>query len=156
MTYENIEPTISEIKSMIEPLRKTINDLELSINQANIELAITPKFANMEKYAKDMIELIKKSPDEKKVAMAIEGFSKVSDYCRAEQKLFSDNVVKLKERQMTLKSIVENFDKHIQSLEAKKQAIERVASGDIDPKHPEKISTVREAEKLKKSKKQDN
>jgi phage shock protein A len=150
MNYENIEPAIAEIKSLIEPLKKSLNDLEASISQASAELSVAPKLSNMEKYAKDMIELLKKTPDEKKAAVAAEGFQKISEYCKVEQKLMSENVVKLKERQATLKSVIEHFDKHITSLEARKQAVERVANDDVDPRHPEKISTVREAEKLKK------
>lgn len=150
MNYENIEPAIVEIKSLIEPLKKSLNESELSINQAMAELSVAPKLSNMEKYAKDMIDLLKKAPDEKKVAIAAEGFQKISEYCKAEQKLMSENVVKLKERQSTLKSVIEHFDKHVQGLEAKKQAIERVANDEVDPRHPERISTVREAEKLKK------
>ena len=155
MNYENIEPTIAEIKSLIDPLKKSLNESNLSINQASAELAANPKLANMEKYAKDILELLKKTPDEKKIAVAIEGFSKISDYCRAEQKAAADNIIKLKERQITLKSVIDYFDKHILALENRKQAIERVANDEIDPKHPEKISTIREAEKLKKSKKQE-
>jgi len=150
MNYENIDPTITEIKSSVDPLKKSLNDLDQSISQATAELSVTSKLANMEKYAKDMIDLIKKAPDEKKIAAAVEGFSKISEYCRAEQKMMSDNVIKLKERQSTLKFVVEHFDKHIQGLEARKQAIERVANDEVDPRHPEKISTIREAEKLKK------
>jgi hypothetical protein len=37
-------------------------------------------------------------------------------------------------------------------MKSRKQAIERVASGDVDEKHPERIGIVREAEKLKRKK----
>jgi len=54
-----------------------------------------------------------------------------------------------------LQDVVGHIDAHAIQLANKKKAIERVAFEEPDPKHPEKISVQREAEKLKKSRKQE-
>ena len=60
------------------------------------------------------------------------------------------------ERASVLESAVSFLQNRSKIYLGKRDAILRVLEGTGDPRHPEKISTIREAEKMKKQKKNDN
>jgi hypothetical protein len=155
MTYENIDPTLIEINIMADPIRKMLASSIQASNQAIVELAFVKKFQSIEKYLNDLLEGIKNVPEEKKVSALTEGLTTLSSFCKNEQKVLNENVIKASEKIKTLQDVVGHIDTHTMQLANKKKAIERVAFEETDPKHPEKISVQREAEKLKKSRKQE-
>ncbi len=108
--------------------------------------------SQIEKFSKELIDTAAKIPEDKKAQFLNDGVVKMHDFVKAEQKNASDNLIKLNEKQNTLLIVIEHFEKQIASMKSRKQAIERVASGDVDEKHPERIGIVREAEKLKRKK----
>ena len=152
MEYEHIDTVVKEIEEIMSPINDLLRSTADGIKQATIENLGTKKLSQIEKFSKELIDAAAKMPEDKKAQFLNDGVVKMHDFVKAEQKNASDNLIKLNEKQNTLLIVIEHFEKQIASMKSRKQAIERVASGDVDEKHPERIGIVREAEKLKRKK----
>jgi hypothetical protein len=152
MEYEHIDTVVKEIEEIMSPIKDLLRSTADGIKQATIENLGTKKLSQIEKFSKELIDTAAKIPEDKKAQFLNDGVVKMHDFVKAEQKNASDNLIKLNEKQNTLLIVIEHFEKQIASMKSRKQAIERVASGDVDEKHPERIGIVREAEKLKRKK----
>jgi hypothetical protein len=152
MEYENIDTVIKEIEEIMSPIKTLLSVTADGIKQATIENLGTKKLSQIEKFSKELIDAAAKMPEDKKAQFLNDGVVKIHDFVKAEQKNASDNLIKLNEKQNTLLIVIEHFEKQIASMKSRKQAIERIASGDVDERHPERIAVLREAEKLKKKK----
>jgi hypothetical protein len=152
MEYEHIDTVVKEIEEIMSPIKDLLRSTADGIKQATIENLGTKKLSQIEKFSKELIDTAAKIPEDKKAQFLNDGVVKMHDFVKAEQKNASDNLIKLNEKQNTLLIVIEHFEKQIASMKSRKQAIERVASGDVDEKHPERIGVVREAEKLKRKK----
>jgi len=113
--------------------------------------------AEIEKFVRLLMEDIAKQPTtEERFNAAFTGISSISDYTKNESARIKDRVVILNERISVLESTASYLTTRKVSLQGKKAAIERVIDGTGDPRHPEKISTIRNAEKVRKQNKSDS
>ena len=112
--------------------------------------------SEVEKYLKGLSQDISRADESLRIKIAFDGIQKLIEICSTESKKIQNRVVSLEERTKVLDGVSDFIKGRSSSYTGRLEAIERVVSGDTDPRHPEKISVVREAERIKKQKKVDN
>lgn len=156
MKYENIEEMSAEIEALISPIRATLVQAKEDLVVARASSGSVKALGDLEKFLKGLQEEIGRTQEQDKTKVALVGIARATEFLVAEQQKVRDRIVSSGERVTVLESVVAHVDSHRTALLTRKEAVERVMEGDLDERHPEKISVVREAERVKKTKKQDS
>ena len=157
MTPENIEERVAELDEVDKSIVAAAENAKKEFAVAKSELQSLKALAEIEKFVRLLLEDIAKQPTtEERFSAAFAGLSSISDYTKNESARIKDRVVILNERISVLESTASYLTTRKVSLLGKKAAIERVVDGTGDPRHPEKISTIRNAEKVRKQHKSDS
>ena len=93
---------------------------------------------------------------ENKAEFVVNAVKQLNEYLQNEIQKIQSRVIVATERVSVLESTVSFLQNRSNIYLGKRDAIVRVLEGTGDPRHPEKISTIREAEKMKKQKKDDS
>jgi hypothetical protein len=153
MQYEHIDAMSAEIDVIITPIRATLEQAREDSAQARASMVTLKALGELERFLKGLQEEIVRAPEPDKLRVAALGIAKATDFLAGEQLRVRERTVSTSERVAVLESVVGHLTSHQNSLLTKKEAVDRVVEGDTDPRHPEKISVVREAERVKKAKK---
>lgn len=156
MQTEQIKERLQEAQEIFDVISKTRESSINELKDAKEDLRSIKVISEVEKYLKNLSQDVYKAEDTLKLKIAFEGIQKLIEICSAESKKLQNRVVSLEERTKVLDGVSDFIKGRSSSYAGRLEAIERVVSGDIDPKHPERISVVREAERIKKQKKGDN
>jgi hypothetical protein len=153
MQYEHIDAMSAEIDVIVTPIRATLEQAREESSQARASTVTLKALGELERFLKGLQDEIVRAPEPDKLRVAAQGITKATEFLTGEQLRVRERVVSTNERVSVLESVVGHLTSHQGSLLARKSAVERVVEGDTDPRHPEKISVVREAERVKKTKK---
>jgi len=153
MQYEHIDAMSAEIDVIITPIRATLEQAREESSQARASMVTLKALGELERFLKALQDEIARAPETDKLGVSVLGIAKATDFLAGEQLKVRERAVLTNERVAVLESVVGHLTSHQNSLLTKKAAVDRVVEGDTDPRHPEKISVVREAERVKKAKK---
>jgi hypothetical protein len=157
MKYEEIEPRIDELEEVSKTVAGTLEKAKVELSEAQIEMRFVKQLVEIEGFVSGLMNAARDSmSQEEALRSLIGGLNKIQEYVRAESQRVRERVPAMKERVAVLESLQGFMGDRKRSHVARKEAIERVAADESDTKRPERISTVREAEKLRKARKQDD
>jgi hypothetical protein len=153
MQYEHIDAMSAEIDVIVTPIKATLEQAREEASQARATMVTLKALGELERFLKGLQEEIVRAPEPDKLRVATLGITKATEFLAGEQLRVRERTVSTNERVAVLESVVGHLTSHQGALLSRKAAVERVVEGDTDPRHPEKISVVREAERVKKAKK---
>lgn len=156
MQTEQIRERLQEAQEIFDVISKTRESSFSELKDAKEELRSLKVILEVEKYLKNLSLDINRADETIRLKVAFEGIQKLIEICSTESKKLQNRVISLEERTKVLDGISDFIKGRSSSYSGRLEAIERVVSGDTDPKHPERISVLREAERIKKQKKGDN
>lgn len=156
MKYEHIEEMSAEIETFISPIRATLVQAKEDLVVARAISGSVKPLGDLEKFLRGLQEEVGRAQDQDKAKVALVGIARATEFLVNEQQKVRDRIVSTGERVAVLESVIAHVDSHRSALLSRKEAVERVMEGNTDERHPEKISVVREAERVKKTKKQDS
>lgn len=156
MQTEQIRERLQEAQEIFDVISKTRESSANELKDAKEDLRSLKVISEVEKYLKNLFLDVNRADETLRLKIAFEGIQKLIEICSSESKKLQNRVVSLEERTKVLDGISDFVKGRSSSYSGRLEAIERVVSGDTDPKHPERISVLREAERIKKQKKGDN
>ena len=156
MKIEQIEERITELKDIEQSFNDTLETTKKELVEVRLDTRVLKKLEEIKSFTQTVIEGTEKTPSENKAEFVINAIKQLDEYVKNEIQKIQMKVVTTTERVSVLESAVSYLRNRSNSYVGKKDAIVRVLEGTGDPRHPEKISTIREAEKMKKQKKDDS
>lgn len=156
MKIEQIEERIAELKDIEQPFNDTLETTKKELIEARLDTRILKKLEEIKSFTQNVIERAENTPSENKAEFVINTIKQLNEYAKNEIQEIQMKVATTTERASVLESAVSFLQNRSKIYLGKRDAILRVLEGTGDPRHPEKISTIREAEKMKKQKKNDN
>jgi len=157
MKYEEIETRVSEIEEISTMLRNTLERARSEFVESQVEMRFIRQLGEIERFAVGLLESAKKSTSQEELnSIFVTGIEKMIEHARVESTKIKEKLPAMRERVAVLESFSSFLDDKKVTLIGKKEAIERVINEEGDPRHPEKISTLREAERVRKNRKQND
>ncbi len=156
MQTEQIKERLQEAQEIFDVISKTRESSINELKDAKEDLRSLRVISEVEKYLKSLSQDINRADETLRLKVAFEGIQKLIEICSAESKKLQNRVISLEERTKVLDGVSDFIKGRSSSYSGRLEAIDRVVSGDTDLRHPEKISVLREAERIKKQKKGDN
>ena len=152
MKIELISERLSETEEIASSILELKNSLRNSLNKAKEDSNSFKILNEIEAFTRNVIEEIKKTEsDSDKLNIATANLQKLLESSRAEISNIKSKISSLEERVSVLNDI-ENFLNDKKNIyKGKIEAILRAAD-DEKPARPEKLSTIREAKKIKNKK----
>jgi F0F1-type ATP synthase delta subunit len=158
MSIENIKSKIEECNDIQKHFESIKSKAEIELQQALFEQQFIPRLGMINSKVQETMSILKNpnvSPEDKMKAL-IKGMEMIGEFTNIEIMKIPQKKLIAEEKIKTITAVVSEIKQRSDQHEARIIAIERVAAGDVDPKRPERIAVVREAEKLKKVKQSDN
>lgn len=152
MKIELISERLSETEEIANSILELRNSLRNSLNKAKEDSNSFKILNEIEAFTRNVIEEVKKvESDSEKLNIALASLQKLLETSRIEKANMKNRISALEERVAVLNDI-ENFLNNKKSIYTGKiEAIMRTAAEE-SPVRPEKLSTIREAKKLKTKK----
>lgn len=152
MKIELISERLSETEEIANSILELRNSLRNSLNKAKEDSNSFKILNEIEAFTRNVIEEVKKvESDSEKLNIALASLQKLLETSRIEKANMKNRISALEERVAVLNDI-ENFLNNKKSIYTGKiEAIMRTAAEE-SPARPEKLSTIREAKKLKTKK----
>jgi len=149
MKIELISERLSETEEIANSILELRNSLRNSLNKAKEDSNSFKILNEIEAFTRNVIEEVKKvESDSEKLNITLASLKKLFEYSGAELTNMKNRIISLEEKVSVLND-VENFLNDKKSVyKGKIDAIIRTAAEE-NPNRPEKLSTVREAKKLK-------
>jgi len=155
MKYEEIEPRMAELDEVGGVVGGTLDRARNELIESQIEFRFTRQFSEIESFLSSTLLAAKEAKSQEElVSKLVSGLTKIQEYVRNESQRLRERVPAMRERVAVLESVSGFIKERKGAHESRKQAIERVTSEEESPGRPERIAVVREAEKLRKSRKQ--
>ena len=151
MKYESIEDTMTELDEIISSFAKTQVETLNQFQAAQIDLQFLKSLSEIEAFVKSILNECMQLPEAQRGGALVQGYAKIIGALSKEQVRIKDKAVALNERSQVLETVVAHVKNRKESLQARKIAIERVASEESGNKRPERVAIKREADRLKKS-----
>jgi chromosome segregation ATPase len=156
MQLQQIEDRIVELTEVIGSLEENLANARHEQQEAQADMRCTKVLNEIERFIKSVNDEISRNEShDEKVKIAVGGLAKLGEFARTEPLRLRDRAIALSERVAVIEGTISFIGGRRGSYEGKAAAINRVVDGTGDPRHPEKISTVREAERIKKQRKTD-
>lgn len=152
MKIELISERLSETEEIANSILELRNSLRNSLNKAKEDSNSFKILNEIEAFTRNVIEEVKKvESDSEKLNIALASLQNLLETSRIEKANMKNRISALEERVAVLNDI-ENFLNNKKSIYTGKiEAIMRTAAEE-SPARPEKLSTIREAKKLKTKK----
>lgn len=145
------------MQELEESMTTTLEEARKEFLEAQAEMRAVRFINDIDKFLRGLVdEAAKGSTSEDRLLVLANGINKLAEYTKNEPARLRDRAVALNERVTVIEGTLTMVKNRKSSYAGRVEAIRRVVEGDTDPRHPEKISTVREAERIKKQKKIDS
>lgn len=155
MKIEQIEERLLEVNEIEAPFIKLLETTRNELHEVKLDARSIKHLEDIKTFSQSVIDGVKKIDEQDKLNFAINSFKQLNEHTKSKIQEIQTRVITTTERISVLESTIEYLRNRSISYVGKKEAITRVLEGTGDPKHPEKISTLREVERIKKSKKGD-
>jgi len=156
MNIDQINERIAELGDIELPFIDTLETTKKELVEAKLDTRILKKLEEIKTFTQAVIEGSEKTSAENKAEFVISAVKQLNEYLQNEIQKIQSKVIVATERVSVLENTVSFLQNRSKIYLGKRDAIVRVLEGTGDPRHPEKISTIREAEKVKKQKKDDS
>jgi rubrerythrin len=155
MKYEDITVKLEEVTEIEKTIAGTLDRARAELSEAAAESKATRHLSEIDTFLSGLLQGLEGSQSAEEMAKSlVSGISKLQAYVKGESQRIKDRLPAAKERIAVLESVNNFLNERKVAHTSRLAAIERVADGDTDPRHPEKIAVTREAERLKKNRKQ--
>lgn len=156
MELPQLEDRILEIGDIEATIGGTLDASKRELLEAQAEIRSIRVLNEIEKFIRGLNDEVAKAvTQEEKLVIVASGLGKLAEYVKAEPIRLRDRVIAITERVAVLESTSGFLRDRKGTYAGRVAAINRIVEGEGDPRHPEKISTVREAERIKKQRKSD-
>lgn len=157
MELQQLEDRALELEEIESSFSAALDVAKKELVESQAELRVIRFIGDVEKFIKNLTEEAGKvQTTDERFTIVASGLARLAEYSRAEPIRIRDRVVATSERVAVIEGTLGMIKSRRISYLGKVEAIRRVVDGTGDPKHPEKISTVREAERVKKLRKADS
>lgn len=157
MELQQLEDRALELEEIESSFSTALDVAKKELVESQAELRVIRFIGDVEKFIKSLTEEAGRvQTTDERFAIVASGLARLAEYSRAEPIRIRDRVVATSERVAVIEGTLGMIKSRRISYLGKVEAIRRVVDGTGDPKHPEKISTVREAERVKKLRKADS
>jgi len=157
MKYEEIEPRIDELEEVSKPIVASLEKARVDLAESQSDLRFTKQLGDIENFILGLLKIAKEqASQEELVHSLVNGLGKIQEYVRGESLRIRERVPAMRERVAVLESLGGFVEDRKRSHSSRKEAIERVSAEEGETKRPERLPVVREAERLRKNRKQDD
>lgn len=157
MELQQIEDRAIELDELEKSILETLENARKDLVDAQADTRAIRFINDIDKFLKGLVdEVSKHSTIDERFAVLANGVGKLAEYAKSEPTRLRDRAVAANEKVIVIEGTVGLIRSRKESYIGKAAAIKRVVDGTGDPKHPEKISTMREAERIKRLKKSDS
>ena len=155
MNVDQINERIAELGDIELPFINSLETTKKELVEAKLDTRVLKKLEEIKTFTQTVVEGSEKTSVENKAEFVV-NVKQLNEYLQNEIQKIQSRVIVATERVSVLESTVSFLQNRSNIYLGKRDAIVRVLEGTGDPRHPEKISTIREAEKMKKQKKDDS
>ena len=156
MNIDQINERIAELGDIELPFINSLETTKKELVEAKLDTRVLKKLEEIKTFTQTVVEGSEKTSVENKAEFVVNAVKQLNEYLQNEIQKIQSRVIVTTERVSVLESTVSFLQNRSNIYLGKRDAIVRVLEGTGDPRHPEKISTIREAEKMKKQKKDDS